>query len=328
MEVGHAQHWSDKLQELGEAVPAEAEHKLRVRARWLAWLARRFSLGSVLPILERGERADVGMYEDEPAALAGMRVDERLHARVLARLSPERSTGGGVARGERWHRGDKSGSLRAAVFGINDGLVSNTSLIMGFAGSGASSRAILLAGIAGLLAGAFSMGAGEFISVSSQTELFRREIDLEQRELEEMPEEEEQELALLYRAKGFAKDEADNAARSIMKNRSVALDTMAREELGLDPEELGSPWKVAASSFAAFAVGAFVVVLPYLIGSGTAAFLVAIGLAVAALVAVGIGIGWLTGRSVFKAAARQLLVGALAAGATYGIGRLIGVRIS
>lgn len=328
MEERHAAHWEAELRELGAPVPRPARHRPSPRTRILTFLAHRFSLSAVLPMLERAERADAGRYDDEAAALPGMAVDERLHARVLARLSPGQTGGGGVARGERWHRGDKSGALRAAVFGVNDGLVSNTALVMGFAGSGASSRAILLAGVAGLLAGSFSMSAGEFVSVSSQRELFEREIALEGAEIDEMPEEEERELALIYRAKGLDKGTADEVAKRIMKDRRTALDTMAREELGLDPGELGSPWGVAGSSFVSFSVGAFVVVLPYLLTAGTAAFALAVGLAAVALVLVGVGVGLLTGRSVVRAAARQLLVGALAAGATYGIGSLIGVSVT
>jgi VIT1/CCC1 family predicted Fe2+/Mn2+ transporter len=199
---------------------------------------------------------------------------------------------------------------------------------MGIAGSGSSHSAILLAGIAGLLAGSFSMAAGEFVSMSSQREMYEREISLEARELEENPEEEHAELVLLYRAKGLGKDEAERIADQIMADRTVALDTLAREELGLDPDELGSPWSAAVSSLLAFALGAFVVVLPYLIGGGTAALLTAIGLAALTMFAVGAGIGALNGRSALRSGFRQVLVGALAAGVTYGVGRLIGTSVS
>ena len=171
-------------------------------------------------------------------------------------------------RGERWHRGDASGSLRAAIFGVNDGLVSNLALVMGVTGGTGDRRLILLAGVAGLLAGAFSMGAGEYISVTSQRELFERELALEAEEIEAMPEEEANELALIYRAKGVSREEAEAMAARIMRDRTTALDTMAREELGLNPDELGSPWGVAASSFVSFAAGAVVPVLPWLVASG------------------------------------------------------------
>ena len=230
MEERHAQHWASRLAELGESVPAPDAQRARLRTRILALVARRLSLRAVLPLLERAERADAGMYDGEPAAALGMAREERSHARTLSRIGAGRQ-----APREPWHRPDKSGSLRAAVFGINDGLVSNTALVMGFAGSGAKNQAILLAGVAGLLAGAFSMGAGEYVSVSSQRELFEREIGLEAEELRDKPEEERRELALIYRAKGLDPAAADEIAEQIMRDRRTALDTMAREELGLDP---------------------------------------------------------------------------------------------
>ncbi|MHB1615042.1 MAG: VIT1/CCC1 transporter family protein, partial [Actinomycetes bacterium] len=230
-----------------------------------------------------------------------------------------------IAAREPWHRADRSGSVRAAVFGVSDGLVSNTALVMGFAGSGVGTRTVLFAGLAGLMAGSFSMAAGEYVSIASQKEMYEREIDLERRELEEKPEEERAELVLIYRAKGLPRDEAERLADRIMTDPDVALNTLAREELGLDPEDLGSPWGAAASSFLAFALGAFVVVLPYLVASGRTALILAIGLAVAALLAVGVGVGVLGGRAPWRSAARQLLVGGLAASATYLIGALIGV---
>jgi VIT1/CCC1 family predicted Fe2+/Mn2+ transporter len=187
---------------------------------------------------------------------------------------------------------------------------------------------VLLVGLAGLLAGAFSMGAGEFISVSSQRELFEREIALEAEEIEVMPEEEANELALIYRAKGIGKAEAEAMAARIMRDRSSALDTMAREELGLNPDELGSPWGVATSSFVAFAGGAAVPLVPLLVADGTGALVAAGVVSAAALFAVGAGISVLTGRPLAASALRQLAVGGLAAVATFGIGRLIGVNVS
>jgi VIT1/CCC1 family predicted Fe2+/Mn2+ transporter len=258
-----------------------------------------------------------------------MAADERGHARALAAM--RRGAGGPDPRGriagrERWHRGDRSGALRAAIFGVSDGLVSNTALVMGFAGSGADRSTVLLAGVAGLLAGSFSMAAGEYVSMSGQREMFEREIALEAAELQEKPEEELEELVLIYRAKGLPTAQAREIATRIMSDREVALDTLAREELGLNPDELGSPWSAAVSSLLAFAVGALVVVLPYLVGGGTAAFVAAVALALAAMAAVGAGIGVLNGRSPVRGAVRQVVVGTLAAGVTYAIGALIGVR--
>jgi vacuolar iron transporter family protein len=327
-EERHAGHWAAKLVELGEPEPRPEDHRRGAKTRLLAWLARRFGPGAVLPLVERAEVADAGHYDGVPEATVAMATDERIHARVLAGLTPSAARAGGIMRGERWHRGDASGALRAAVFGVNDGLVSNLALVMGVAGGLADRRLILLAGLAGLLAGAFSMGAGEFISVTSQRELFQREIALEAEEIEAMPDEEANELALIYRAKGVGREEAEAMAARIMRDRGTALDTMAREELGLNPDELGSPWQVAASSFAAFAAGAVVPVLPWLVASGTAALAWSVALSAAALLLVGAGISLLTGRSVVRSGVRQLLVGGLAAAATFGIGRLIGVSVS
>ena len=327
IERGHAAHWESKLRSAGAEVPAPGRPGLRTRL--LGTAASRLSVQAVLPLIERAERADAGMYDHEPDALPGMAADERAHARTLAHLAdgkpdPVRQ----IARRETWHRGDRSGALRAGVFGVSDGLVSNTALVMGFAGSGVPRTVTLLAGIAGLLAGSFSMAAGEYISMSSQREMYQREISLEKAELEEKPEEERSELVLIYRAKGLSRPDAERLADKIMADRDVALDTLAREELGLDPDELGSPWVAALSSLFAFAVGAFVVVVPYLAGSGTAALATAIGLALAAMFGVGATIGALNGRSAVRMGLRQMLVGALAAAVTYGVGHLIGAQVS
>jgi VIT1/CCC1 family predicted Fe2+/Mn2+ transporter len=327
VEDKHAAHWAAKLTESGERVPDPARPDLRTRV--LAWLARHVSVDAVLPLVERAEHADAGLYDGDPDATPDMAVDERSHARVLTRLRGPIDPGPrGIAQRERWHRGDRSGALRAAVFGVNDGLVSNTSLVMGFAGSGAAAGTILFAGLAGLLAGAFSMAAGEYISMRSQRESYEREIAVEAEELREDPDAEQEELALIYRAKGLDAEEAEKIAKTIMKDSSVALDTMAREELGLDPDELGSPWSAALSSLLAFAIGAVVVVVPYLFGSGLAALVTAIGLAALALYGVGAVIGMLNGRSAVRAGARQLLVGGVAALLVYGIGHLIGSGIA
>lgn len=322
VEDKHAAHWAAKLVALGERVPDRARPDLRTRL--LTWVAKRFSVDAVLPLLERAEAADAGLYDGDADATPGMAVDERSHARVLTRLRGADEDPRNIAKRERWHRGDRSGALRAGVFGVNDGLVSNTSLVMGFAGSGAAAGTILFAGLAGLLAGAFSMAAGEYISMRSQREAYEREIAIEAAELRDDPEAEAEELALIYRAKGLDADEAGRVAKTIMKDSDVALDTMAREELGLDPDELGSPWSAALSSLLAFALGAVVVVLPYLIGSGTGALVAAVVLAGLALFGVGAVIGMLNGRAALRAGARQLVVGGAAALLVFGIGHLIG----
>ncbi|MFL5713298.1 MAG: VIT1/CCC1 transporter family protein, partial [Chloroflexota bacterium] len=232
-----------------------------------------------------------------------------------------------VGRRESWHRaGGRSGTLRAVIFGVSDGLVSNLSLVMGVAGAASDNPSfILLAGIAGLLAGAFSMAAGEYISMQSQRELFERQIALERAEMEAMPEEEEAELAASYRAKGFSHDEAARIAHRIFEDPDTALDMLVREELGLDPDQLGSPWGAAAGSFVAFAIGAVIPVIPYLFGGGQAVLFVSLGLSLIALFAVGAAVSLLTGRGLIFSGFRQLGIGLAAALVTYAIGSIIGV---
>jgi VIT1/CCC1 family predicted Fe2+/Mn2+ transporter len=214
------------------------------------------------------------------------------------------------------------------IFGVSDGLVSNMALVMGVAGASGGERSfVLLAGVAGLLAGAFSMAAGEYISMQSQRELFERQIELERAELEAMPEEEEAELAGVFRAKGFTDDEAAAIAKRMFGDPEHALDTLVREELGLDPDELGSPWGAATGSFVAFALGAAIPVLPYVFATGSTPFLAAIGLSVVALFAVGAGVSLLTGRSLLYSGGRQVLIGAAAATVTYIVGHAIGVAV-
>ncbi len=328
VERKHATHWEEKLRAAGAAVPPPGRPS--VRTRLLAAAASRLSAGAVLPMIERAERTDAGIYDADPDAAPGMAADEHGHARTIARLveGGKPSPRVQIARREPWHRGDRSGALRAGVFGVSDGLVSNTALVMGIAGSGSSHTVILLAGVAGLLAGSFSMAAGEYVSMASQREMYEREIALEATELEEKPEEERDELVLLYRAKGLDRADAERLADRIMSDRTVALDTLAREELGLDPASLGSPVSAAISSLLTFAAGALVVILPYLFASGMAATAAAIILAAAALLGVGAGIGVLNGRSPVRSGLRQLLVGGLAALVTFGVGHLIGAAAS
>ncbi|MEX0754396.1 MAG: VIT1/CCC1 transporter family protein [Actinomycetota bacterium] len=223
----------------------------------------------------------------------------------------------------------KSGALRAAIFGINDGLVSNVSLIMGVAGAAQSNDVILLSGIAGLLAGAFSMGAGEYISMKVQREVFERLIHLEAHEIASMPEEETIELAHLYERKGVPAALAMELSHTLMADPKVALETHTREELGLDPEAgLGSPWGAAVSSFLTFSFGAIVPLVPFLFTSGTAAVVLAGVLSAIMLTAVGAAMSLVTGRNPVVSALRQLGVGVLAAGITYGVGVFLGFTVT
>ena len=224
--------------------------------------------------------------------------------------------------------GGKSGALRAAIFGVNDGLVSNLSLIMGVTGANVSNHVILLAGVAGLLAGAFSMGAGEYISMRVQRELFERLLHIEAHELATEPDEEHQELRKIYEEKGFPPHLAQQVTDVIMGNPKVALETHAREELGLDPGELGSPWGAAISSFVTFSLGATVPLLPFVFGSGTAAVLTAVAVSGVALFVVGASMSLITGRKAWASGGRMLFVGGLAAGITFGVGSLLHVSTS
>jgi VIT1/CCC1 family predicted Fe2+/Mn2+ transporter len=228
----------------------------------------------------------------------------------------------------RRHRGVGSGgNLRAAVFGVNDGLVSNASLIFGVAGATGESGVVLLTGVAGLLAGAFSMAAGEYVSVRSQRELFEFQIALERAELEEYPEEEAAELAIIYQGRGLPRAEAERLADRVISDPATALDALAREELGLVPEQLGSPWGAAAASFLAFATGAALPLLPFLVFSGHrgAALLATIALTAAALFTVGAALSLFTGRGAVAGGLRMLAIGAAAGAATWCIGALLGV---
>ena len=229
--------------------------------------------------------------------------------------------------GQRHHTGS-SGSLRAGVFGINDGLVSNASLILGIAGATGNSSAILLAGVAGLLAGAFSMAAGEYISMRSQREMFEYQIGMERAELDQYPQEEAAELALIFVAKGMPPDAARTAADQLIADPDRALDTLAREELGLNPDELGSPWGAAIASFFAFAAGAIIPLLPFLFSSGPQTIFISIALTCCALFGVGAALSLFTGRNAWFGGLRMLAIGAAAGTATYIIGKALGVSLT
>ncbi len=340
----HADIWASKLTELGTTVPPADGPRPRVR--FIMFVARLFGTRSVADLVKALE----GDEEEAYGAQGGPEVDaiaadEREHAKIWERLSvtnPEQAGRDGVAAardarsaadiGERetWHRRSaRSGTLRAVIFGVSDGLVSNLSLVMGVSGAASSNpKFVLLAGIAGLLAGAFSMAAGEYISMQSQRELFERQIALERAEMEAMPEEEEAELAAAYRAKGFARDEATRIAHRLFQDPDAALDILVREELGLDPDELGSPWGAAIGSFVAFGIGASVPVIPFLFGGGIVLTAISLAASLIALFAVGAGVSMLTGRSLVFSGLRQLGIGLAAAVVTYLIGTVIGVGVA
>lgn len=328
-EEEHVAFWEDRLRASGATVPAR-------RPGWrpsvLGRLARYLGPQFILPTLVGMERAAGHGYTGQrEAAGTPLPAQERSHARVLRALSDV--TGAGLAgsvlgQAEGRHRATSGNALRAAVLGANDGLLSNFSLVMGVAGADLAGRAILVTGLAGLLAGAGSMALGEWISVQSSRELFERQIAIEARELDELPEEEEEELALIYRAKGLPEAEARALAGRLVADRASALDALAREELGIDPAELGgSAWVAAATSFILFAIGAIVPVLPFIFLSGTAAVLTSVVASATALFMIGAAITLLTGRSVLFSGLRQVVFGLAAAALTWGVGRLIGVSI-
>jgi VIT1/CCC1 family predicted Fe2+/Mn2+ transporter len=230
----------------------------------------------------------------------------------------------------RRHHGStgRSGSLRAAVFGINDGLVSNFSLVLGMAGADVGGQVVVLAGIAGLVSGAFSMAAGEYVSMRVQREMFEGAIEMERREIAEEPDAERQEVEVILRAQGVPREDAARIAPHVMADPELALDLMARQELGLDPDELGSPYGAAISSFVAFAVGALIPLMPFVLLSFAAALVVSITLSGLSLFIVGAMAAQLSGRPFLFGGARMLLIGAAAAAVTYGIGKLFGVTMA
>ena len=324
-EERHAARWARLLQSNSAALPL---YTPGWRILLLGWLSRRFGTQHILPVVTGLESRDQDVYRGQIEA-RGLPAEERSHMRTLRAMQrrgedrPE-----SILDLEGWHRTIYGGGLRAAVFGANDGLLSNFSLVMGIAGATSEPRFVLLAGIAGLLAGASSMAAGEYVSVQSQRELYEQQIAVERQELEMSPEEEKEELSLIYQAKGIPSARAEELAERILSNPSSAIETLAREELGLDPAALGSPWIAAASSFVAFATGAVVPVIPYLLLSGNAAFITSAIVCGAGLFILGGIVSIFTGRSLFFSGFRMLGIGSIAAALTYFIGKVLGVSVA
>lgn len=327
-EQEHADTWAKRIADAGGKVPS---FHPSWRTRTLAMLARRFGVDTVLPTLAGIERSATSGYEEQPDAV-DMAPVERSHARLLTQIDESVRVGRGgaaVARIEGRHRTAGGNALRAAVLGASDGLVSNFNLVMGVAGAAMSAKSILLTGMAGLLAGAISMALGEWISVQSSRELYEEQMAREREEIDFDPQEEVEELVLIYRARGLGEPEARELATRLMSDPDTALETLARDELGIDPDELGgSAWEAAITSFLLFAVGAILPVLPYFFMSGFGAIVVSAGLSTAGLFFIGAAITLFTGRSVLYSGARQILFGLAAAGVTFSIGKLIGVTIA
>jgi vacuolar iron transporter family protein len=301
--------WQRAAAREAAGAPKERVFVPALRARIVARLLRRFDPRSLRAVLAAMKLRGLSVYS-APQAIAGHPMPTSL-AQVGAR-----------------HRSVLGGSLRAGVFGVNDGLVSNVSLVLGVAGAGAAGRYVLTAGVAGLLAGALSMAAGEYVSVRSQREMYEYQIALEREELAEYPEEEAEELALIYQARGVDLEQARAMSRSLLSRPRDALDALAREELGLNPDDLGSPWQAAASSFVAFAVGAVVPLLPFFVGlDALHATIAAALLTLVALFAVGLALSLFTGRDALRGALRMVAIGGGAGSVSLLVGRALGVAI-
>jgi vacuolar iron transporter family protein len=286
------------------------EFRVQTRARLVAWLVRRLGPNALRPILAAMKLRGLSVYGSAPST------DGHLMPVTVRDV------------GQR-HRSVTSGNnLRAGVFGVNDGLVSNLSLILGVAGAGASGQIILTSGLAGLLAGSLSMASGEYVSVRSQREMYEYQIGLERDELAEYPAEEAEELALIYQARGVDLDQARAIATRLMSNPEHALNTLAREELGLNPDDLASPWTAAAFSFCAFGTGALVPLIPFLLhAANRLAQLWSVGLTLAGLFGIGMALSLFNGRSALHGGMRMVLIGAAAAACTWALGHALGTTL-
>jgi len=329
IEQRHADLWKDYLSRAHATSPT---YTPSWRIRTLLWLARRLGTGAVLSTVSSMEQQAVSEYDAQPEAVnAGLPADERSHTRLFSYLLS--GTRGGIAgpllaQFEGRHRSAGGNELRAAVLGASDGLTSNLSLVMGVAGATLTGYAVLIAGVAGLLAGAFSMAIGEWVSVQSARELNLHQIAIERQELQEAPKEEQEELALIYQSKGLDEQTAKDLSANLMQQSTMALDTLAREELGIDPKELGgSAWGAAITSFFLFAMGAIIPVFPFIFTNGFTALVISLALSVLGLFGIGAGVSLTAGSPLWKAGARQILLGLLAAGITFGLGKLIGSTI-
>jgi vacuolar iron transporter family protein len=297
--------WAAEIDQVGRVPPASYRPDLRTRlvGRLVKWFKPRAMRRVLSAMKVRG----MSLYISGPPHVLPIKLSDI---------------------GKRHQTTAVGNNLRAAVFGVNDGLVSNAALILGVAGATSESKVILLSGIAGLLAGAFSMAAGEYVSVRSQREMFEYQIGLERDELDQYPREEAAELALIYEAKGIPREEAKILAERLIRDPDKALDTLAREELGLNPAELGSPWGAAVSSFFSFTLGAAIPLLPYLFAMGPAALLSTAGITGVALFGAGAAISLFTGRRAWLAGLRMLAIGGLAGAATFLIGTVLGVTLT
>ncbi len=326
VERQHAQAWRQRLAQAGVTI---GSYRPSWRTRALAYLGRRYGVKLVLPTVVGMEQSSAGRYAGDESA-ASMAAQERSHARLLGNLGAGGLAGSTLAQIEGRHRAGGGNALRAAVLGANDGLVSNLSLVMGVAGAGlAGSSPVLIAGLAGLLAGACSMALGEWLSVQSSREFYQRQIDIERQEIEAAPEEEAQELALIYESRGLAREHALAMAHSILKDRKAALETLTREELGINPQELGgSAYVAAGTSFGLFAAGAIIPVIPFFFLQGYGGIIISAAVGTVGLFTIGAATSLFTGRSTPWSGLRMVIFGLAAAAITFGVGRLIGTGLA
>lgn len=331
-EEKHVAIWAGKLRE-GGFEPKGFRPGLKTRV--LALLAKRLGAGSVIPLIASIEKGAAGEYAGQgDAEVPSLVRDESSHARVFSYLARSGSglEGAEVARFEGRHR-TGGNALRAGVLGANDGLVSVFCIVMGVAGAaGAGSAvggsAVLVTGVAGLLACALSMALGEWLSVQNARELYQNQLKIESQELEEAPEEEKEELILIYQAKGVDRAQAERMADQIFQDKAATLDTLAREELAIDPNELGgSAWEAAFTSFVLCLVGGIIPVFPYFFWTGTEGLLASALSSTVGLFVLGFISSLITGLNWVWGGARQILFGVAAAAVTYGIGHLIGVNL-
>jgi vacuolar iron transporter family protein len=330
VEETHASFWLKRLADLGAP---RSEPSPAWRTKLLILIAKRFGPDVILPTLRTLEEIDRDHYDDQPESRdTKMPAQERSHARVLSSLTGAvRTTWDGAAysRFEGRHGAGGGNALRAAVLGANDGLVSNLSLVMGVAGAAFSNQTVLVTGLAGLIAGACSMAMGEWLSVQSSRELYQKQIATEADELAQVPDEEKEELVLIYQSKGMDRAAAEQTAERVMAHEEDALDTLVREEIGINPKELGgSAWSAAAASFSVFMVGAIFPVIPFFVLRGSTAVIASVFVSGLALYASGAVASIFTGRSVVFSGLRQLTIGLAAAVVTFGLGRLVGVSIA
>lgn len=323
-EERHRDLWAEKLRAAGAEVPSAGPSW---RVKTIGWLARRFGVGAVAPIVSRMEVAAMTMYDNQPEAVAaGLPAEERSHARVFRELGRPLGEEAvkDIARLEGRHRGGTGNALRAAVLGVNDGLVSTLCLVLGVAGAGPGREVVFVTGIAGLLAGAFAMAMGEWVSVKSSAEAFENQLAIEKAELEDHPEEEEDELALIYQVKGLSPEDARRTAERIIANKDTALDTLAREELGMSRNEVGNPWVAAGTSMALFAGGSFLPIIPWIFTGGFSGILFSVLITGAGLFAAGAATTLFTGKAVLFAGGRMFAIGVGAAAITFGLGTVLG----